>query len=244
MKLHFSLITLVALVMLIPETRASAFVQWQSTNVQLLRGDHYKVGDSQRTIVTLEHANRWRFGNIYSFVDFSQFDDGAENIYAEFTPRLSLSELTGKALNFGIVSDVFLSSQLEKGENGLARYMLGVGANVSLPGFSFFKVNLFNRNNPDREDTTWQLYLAWKYPLTIAETDTVIEGFADFFGEEGGDTVPHQLFVPRFLVDIGPLFSMPKNQLHLGFEWQYWHNKFGIEGISESVPQIQIKWTF
>lgn len=214
-------------------SHATSFITWHSTNIQLLSGTQYKIGDNFRTIVTLEHANKWRYGDFFTFVDFSQFSDGNENIYAEFTPRLSLSQLTGKSLAIGNISDVFLSSNFEKGENGIARYLMGIGANFSVPGFSFFKVNLWNRNNPDRQDTTWQVNVAWNYPLKMKSADILIEGFVDLIGEEGAGTVPSQLIVPRFLVDIGPMFSMPKKQLLVGIEWQYWHNKFGIEGVTE-----------
>ena len=33
-------------------------LEWSSTNIQLLHGSGYQLGDSERTIFTLEHANR------------------------------------------------------------------------------------------------------------------------------------------------------------------------------------------
>ena len=35
-----------------------------------------------------------------------------------------------------------------------------------------------------------------------------------------------------------------KGQFYAGVEWQYWHNKFGIDGVTESVAQAQLKWLF
>jgi len=39
-------------------------VQWHSTNVKVLRAGDYQVGDGERTILTLEHANGWTYGEL------------------------------------------------------------------------------------------------------------------------------------------------------------------------------------
>lgn len=223
--------------------KANQLLQWQSTNIQWLKGQDYELGDKNRTVLTLEHANKWAFGDFYGFVDHSFFKEGGESTYGEITPRLSFSKLTGRKVKVGPFQDFFLSAQLEKGSNSISRYMMGIGTNIKIEGFTFFKANIFNRNNPDRQDTTWQIYLAWNYPFKIGEVNGVIEGYADIFGEEGGGTVPHQSFVPRLLFDISSVVNLKPNTLHLGIEWQYWHNKFGVNGVTESVPQLQLKWT-
>jgi len=52
------------------------------------------------------------------------------------------------------------------------------------------------------------------------------------------------MIVPRLLFDVGETLNMGDNKLWVGVEYQYWHNKFGIEGKTESVHQAQIKWVF
>ncbi|MDH5723643.1 MAG: DUF5020 domain-containing protein, partial [Alphaproteobacteria bacterium] len=200
-----------------PAAQADDFIEWHSTNVQILRGHGYVLGsDNDRIIMTLEHANRWKYGDFFAWVDMTWFDNGGDDAYAEFTPRLSLGKVTGEDLSFWIFKDFYLAAQLEKGEKGLERYMTGVGTDLDLPGFKFFKANLFNRNNPDREDHTWQVYLAWNYPFEAASRKFVIEGYSDLFGEEGGTTVPHQSFVPRFLMDVGDIIGQPDGKLFAG----------------------------
>ncbi len=54
----------------------------------------------------------------------------------------------------------------------------------------------------------------------------------------------HQLFVLRFLLDVGEAIGQESGTFYAGVEWQYWHNKFGIDGKTESVPQVQLKWVF
>ncbi|HZL92739.1 MAG TPA: hypothetical protein VFB99_03810 [Vicinamibacterales bacterium] len=42
-------------------------------------------------------------------------------------------------------------------------------------------------------------------------------------------------------VDVGSFWAKPGN-IFAGFEWQYWDNKFGIDDLNESMPQILVKW--
>lgn len=50
-----------------------SLIQWQSTNLQILRGAGYELlPDEEGTVVTLEHANKWRFGD---FTDLLTMDD-------------------------------------------------------------------------------------------------------------------------------------------------------------------------
>lgn len=112
---------------------------------------------------------------------------------------------------------------------------------LNLPGFKFFKSNFFVRDNPNLSGSTFQVTLGWNIPFTLNGTKILLEGFADIAGSEG-TTVAHQLIVPRLLIDLGELSGIQENKLWLGMEWQYWHNKFGVDGVTESVPQLQIKY--
>ena len=79
---------------------------------------------------------------------------------------------------------------------------------------------LFSRNNPNLAGDTQQVTIAWNYPFNINGVNYLTEGFADLAGAEG-TTVANQLFVPRLLVDAGPLIGMPDKKLWFGIEWQY-----------------------
>ena len=224
---------------------AGDLIQFHTTNIQALRGNHYELGPKKRTIITLEHASGWSVGDLYAFCDLSLKEgDSDDDLYCEFTPRLSWNKITGKNVSYGILKDILLAAQTEQGEDGLARYSYGIGIDLNLPHFKFFKVNSFIRNNPDRKDKTFQIYTAWSLPFKAAGAKFVFEGFVDIFGEEGGTTVPSQLTQPRLLLDVGDLVWNKQGQFFAGVEYQYWHNKFGIDGVTESVPQAQIKWVF
>lgn len=218
-------------------------LQWHSTNIQLLRGADYELGSEQRTIVTLEHASGWTFGDLYVFSDYTWPRGADTSYYVEPTLRFSLSKLTGKNFSYGIIKDILISGQIEKPEGQSTRHLGGFAIDLNLPGFKFFKSNYLIRDNPNLTGNTYQVTLGWSRPFKINGVQFLLEGFADIVGSEGS-TVAHQLIVPRFLMDIGQLTKTQTNKFWLGFEWQYWHNKFGVKGVTESVPQLQLKYIF
>ena len=213
---------------------------WHTENIQILRGETYELGSDGRTIVTVEHANRWSHGDLFLFTDFTFADDGSIAAYGEITPRFSLERMFGLDFGDGPVRDVFLTLNYERGEQGLERYLGGISADLDLPGFVFFRVMALHRDDPARPGTTHQLTLAWNRPVTIGQTRLLFEGFSDIAGAEGTG-VANTLFVPRALVNLGSLYGEPGN-LWAGVEWQYWDNKFGVDGVTESVVQLQLKW--
>ena len=243
-SLTYFTLFLLSLVISIP-VQASDIVQWHSTNIQALRGNHYEVGPKKRSIITLEHASGWNFGDLYTFCDLSFREGDADDIlYCEITPRISLKKTTGIDVSYGILKDLSLAFQTEQGEDSLDRYSYGIGIDLNLPYFKFFKVNNLIRNNPDRQDKTFQIYTAWSLPFEVSGAKFSFSGFADFYGEEGGATVPSQQTQPSLLLDVGDLTWNEEGKFFAGVEYQYWHNKFGIDGVTESTPQLQAKWVF
>lgn len=219
------------------------FINWHSSNIQLLRGGDYELGDQNRTIATFEHANSWRYGDFFMFIDYSWSDGGAEDYYAEFSPRFSLSKITGRSVKTGIIKDVLIAATLETPKNQKTTLLYGLGTDLDVPGFSFFTVNAYVRDNPNLAGEAGQLTLAWLRPFSIDQTSWVFEGFADFAGAEG-TTRANQLIVPRLLLDVGALARAAKGKLWMGVEYSHSHNKFGVDGVTESVAQIQVKWVF
>ena len=132
---------------------ANNFIEFQHTNMQVLYGTDYELGRVERTIVTLEHANRWRYGDFYGFTDLTLNDD--LGIYAEVSPRLSLNDLGLFAPSDGrLFGDLYITTNLELLTEGRRRYAYGLGTDLRLPGFAFFKVNLMQRNDPNLSGDT------------------------------------------------------------------------------------------
>ena len=222
---------------------AGNFIQWHTENAQILRGHHYEVGAEKRTLVTLEHANQWVYGDFFGFVDLIYPDGDDFTYYTELSPRFSFSKMSGKDVSFGPVKDVLVSTTFEKAKNRGPQYLYGLAVNLEIPTFRFATLNAYIHDDTQLDGTTWQATVAWNKPFHMGGLAFVTEGFADFQGEEGTSS-ENQLIVPRLLLDAGDALNLEKNKFYLGVEYQYWHNKFGIEGVTESVPQLQAKWIF
>lgn len=243
MQTTFSLLIIIITLLFSVDIHAKNknFIQWHSSNIQVLRGYDYELGHSKRTIITLEHVNAFKYGDFFVFADNIWPNAGESTYYIEPTLRFSLSKITGKKFTYGIIKDVLLSAQIEKPKGQSTRKLGGIAVDLNVQGFKFFKTNFFIRDNPNLSGNTVQTTLVWNYPFKINNTQVLIEGFADLVGGEG-KTVAHQLIVPRLLIDAGHLLSIKDKKLWVGVEWQYWHNKFGVDGVTESVPQLQIKY--
>lgn len=222
---------------------AEDFFSWHSSNIQVLHGQSFKLGDETRTIVTVEHANAFKYGDFFAFWDQSFPESGSASYYFEPTLRFSANKIRGKKIQSSWLNDVLFAASLEKAEGRDWRKLVGMGIDFKVSGFKFVKTNWYLRDNPDLSGTTYQLTIAWLYPLKFGSVSGVFEGFTDIAGSEGTASA-YQLVVPRLLFDIGQLVGIPNNQLYAGVEWQYWHNKFGRRGVTESVPQLQLKYVF
>ncbi len=227
-----------------PSLSAKAeIIQWQGGNVQLLRGWDYKVDSPQGTIATFEYANSWLYGDAFAFLDRTWPDTGKPTYYAEFSPRFSLGKIFDTDLSYGLIKDVLISTTLEKPLHQGPRYLYGGAIDLNLPGFKFFNTNAYLRDDTQLDGQTWQVTLAWSAPFEAGGAKFETRGYADFAGEE--DTAEaNQQIVPQLLLDAGNLAGLQDNKLFLGIEWHYWHNKYGIEGITQSAPQAMVLWNF
>lgn len=210
---------------------------WHATDIQFLHGFDYELGDAERTIVTFQHANGWTYGDNYLFFDKTF---GSSPDYFEWHPRLSLSKISGQHIGGGILKDVLFAGTLEVPENGSARFLAGVGLDWKLLEFDYLKTNFYIRENPDLPGTTWGSTFSWKKKFGWGEHKFQFDGFMDMAGSEG-DRVAYQLISPAFLIDVGHYFGND-GRLFAGTEYQYWHNKFGVAGVTESVAQIELRW--
>lgn len=221
---------------------ANASDFWQSNSITLSHGGHYELGDPNREIVTLEHANSWKYGDTFFFADLSFLDRVTTKVYGEVHPRLSFGKMLDKPLKYGIFDDVLLATQLEFGSDDIRVYLYGLGTNLKIPGFNYVILNGYIRDNAHLNGVTYQISTVWDYPFSLAGKKFVINGFADWAGGEDG-LEENLTVVPQFLFDIGGNWNKP-NCFYGGMEYQYWHNKFGVKGIEEHAPQLIVKVLF
>ncbi len=241
-----TILVMIALLAVCGTTEALAgAAQWQTSNIQLLYGNGYELGDNTRSTLTFEHANGWKYGDNFFFLDvinpLKDGQDSTNDLYAEFSPRLSISKISGKDLSFAFVKDVLLAGTLEMGIYS-HNYLYGVGFSLDLPKFAFADINIYVRDNPNESGQTYQITPVWALPFTVGSAKMLFEGFADIAGSEG--TTEFNIdFQPRLLLDVGNFWGA-SDSLWAGVEYIYWHNKFGIDGVDESLPQAMVKWVF
>lgn len=216
---------------------------WNAFNAQLLHGTGFKLEREKAETLTLEWVNGWAYGDNFAFVDIRPLR-GNSSFYGEWSPRLSFSKISGKAFSAGPVEDVLLSGTLEKGE-GFANYLIGAAVDLDVPGFNFVQTNGYLRENPDLPGTTWQVTVVWNATFETGPAHWMFNGYFDWAGSEGeAGTSAYEkqnfLIQPQLLLDVGRLVKR-QEQVYFGIELWYWHNKFGISGVEESVVQAMIR---
>ena len=227
-------------------TQAQADARWSSTNLQYHYGTEYELGDEERSLITLEHASGWKYGDNFFFVDITNPDRTGEltqtGFYGEISPRLSFGKMTGKDLSAGIIQDVLITTTAEIGE-GFHTYLYGLAVDLKLPKFNFFQVNWYARNEVSfGTNTGQQITLAWGMPFSIGKAKFSFEGFFDYAWDVG-PSEDNIITQPRLLLDVGSLMDSP-GVFQAGIEYQIWRNKFGIDGVDENFPQLMVKWIF
>jgi nucleoside-specific outer membrane channel protein Tsx len=227
---------------------ASHAQEFQYQNVQLLFGTRFEdpaVGsdprDGRMTTVTLEAGAVWRFGDNFLFIDLmrGRFGDGPgdrHRVYAEWSPRLSLSRITGASLALGPLADVLIAGGLNRGGGGFAADLIGLGTNLRVPGFAVLQLNAYYRVDTFN-DPTYQVTPVWLMPLGSGRVQGVFTGFADFIGADGGLDLMTQ---PQLLLDLGALAGTTPGKLQTGIEW-YYHR---LPAYTASVPQVMAKFFF
>jgi hypothetical protein len=129
-----------------------------------------------------------------------------------------------------------------------------------VPGFLNTSLLLLNESNapsivPSRYTykTHPMLNLAWGIPIG---EKLGFEGYANFIAskgkdEVGNDTGPETNIDMELMYDVGSSMGMGKNTFRLGFEYQYWKNKFGNtsettggNGYKASTPMIRAEYHF
>lgn len=235
---------IITLVLLVATSGAALAGIWSSTSMSMLYGSGYELTSSEdATIMTLEHASGWAYGDNFLFLDIFQPFDNDISQYGEWHPRLSFGKISNSNMGFAFVKDVLLATEINFGNENRA-YLYGLGFDLDIPHFSFVSLNVYIRDNPSIADaTTYQVSPAWNVPFDLGGTKWTFGGFLDYTGSEADWQEDQILFVPQLLLDVSNFSGSPGN-LFVGIEYQYWKNKYGVDGVDENVVQMMAKWFF
>jgi len=225
-------------------TTVSAKQLWSDFSISYLNGNDYELGDNSREVITFEHASVHNWGDNFLFIDRTKPDSGDQDTYFELHPRLSLSYVTGSDLSFGPIKDIYLAGQWESKSSTKStfdNYLTGIGLALKVPGFRFFKANLYHVNNEKKDDDT-QMTIAWAAPFKLGDAEFLYDGFVDWASAES-DHASELNFTSQLKWNVGKVMGT-SSPLYVGIEYAYWNNKFGVKGVDERNPSLLIKWHF
>ena len=199
--------------------------------------------------------------------------EGAREVYVVYRHTLDLGKVTSKNLAFGPVRGVGITAGFDYNNKNDAGYnskkqMLVAGATLMMdvPGFlNISLLQLWESNAPCNTytDTCVSRYsydphpmltMAWGIPL--GSLPLSFEGFANFIADKGtdefgNDTEAETNIDMQLMLDVGRVTGGPKNTFKLGFEYQWWKNKFGNDhkgpagsGAFAKTPMVRAEYHF
>lgn len=240
-----SLPVFVLFVAVIKSQPLSAEVLWQDFRLTYLNGSHYRLGDPNRQVLTIEHAAATSWGDSFFFLDHMKYANGQHSNYAELQPRFSLGK-NGWQVNPGaLVKDVLLASHIEMSSQR-TNLLYGVGLDLAVPGMKFTQLNFYRRNNEHIADN-WQATLAWGAPFQLAGQAFLYDGFIDW-ASSSADQHANFNWTSQFKWLASSLWQ-GKSQVWLGVEYVWWRHKFGVTDSPmlrshENNVNFLLKWHF
>ncbi len=222
---------------------ASAF---STTNMQLLYGNFdgesyiYDTKNGGKTTFTLEHFSANEIGSIYAFIDYAvaddkfKYHDDGYDFYGEISPRISLSYLSNAELSYGILKDIYIAGEYNRGETtGYDAYLYGLGVDLDLYGFDNFGLNAYVKYQNIGEDT---YQLTGFYSSKIVDSNFYFTGYFDW-------TTLDFTTQNQFLYNFYTLNGAPK--MYVGVEWLVFDEKPSATNfnthVKTNVAQIMLK---
>lgn len=216
---------------------AAEWLQWQSNSLSYLNGRNYTINPGNQQTLTAEHASGWKYGDTFVFLDVTAFNGsvdpgaGGTTYYGEFSPRLSLGKISGRAISAGPVKDVLLATTYEFGEGDVEAWLIGPGVDLDVPGFDYVQLNLYRRypQHGPPGNRQWQITPTWAWTVPLGRSDLLVDGFIDWVVDNGSSRHAHLHFNPQVKYDLGKAMGWGAKTVYVGFEYDYWKNKYGID---------------
>jgi len=241
----------------------AAHAGFSTTEVQLHYGGNYKVGSNStfpgfaettdRATITLEHFSTNDIGDLFFFVDF--FIDDEDEVgankksdqYGEIYYTLHGKQF-GIDTGGGFIKALDLQFGLNQGTD-FSVALVGPRISFNVPGFQVLSLALTTYTNFDDPfdrnlDTTYQATVVWSAPFDLGNQKFQFQGFVDFIGDQNSGVDSQILFSPQIRWDLGHALGRPAGKMHLGIEYSYWKNKFGITGVDENSTSIFLGFRF
>jgi nucleoside-specific outer membrane channel protein Tsx len=205
---------------------ANAETFFTNNSLTVLYGTDYKVGDSDKAVLTFEHYSAHSWGDIFVFGDrlMNQSMDGSET-YIEVSPRFKVSNFDA-----GVIKNLYVATTWEMSETA-DNLLVGLGTDFNIPGFQNLSLNAYQRLNDNQEDN-YQTTAVWGVPFAIAGQDFMFDGFWDW--STGTETyAASSNFTYQLKWDAAKALGT-SNKVYVGIEHAIWDNKYNIKDGSTS----------
>lgn len=256
MRSVFLVLAILATVLL-PRSWAS---EWSDTELHVLQGSGYRdtVDDEKfsRTVITLQDTRGWSWGRTFYFIDFAKSDSRDQRNFEYYgegylvasTQKLFKIDWTGTPLkDLGLTAGINYGRKHSPFSPNARVVSFGGTLDLDVPKFDYFSIDLLTYQNIGRyngfgggnlcgrHDTAYLISPYWKLPFQIGNAKFSFQGFTDIIGAHG-DCKQQVLAQPQLRWDVGNHFGNP-DKVFLGFEYQYWRNKYGTPGLRDNVLQ-------
>ena len=250
MMKHLKRLTGVAVVLFalaIVAQPASAAI-WSNTELHIQVGTldlAYQGRDASTTILTLQHASGWKYGDNFFFFDvIDQGSDNGYETYGEWYSYFSFRKMAGKEEMKGALKDVRFIAGFNWASNvNVQKYLPGIGLSWNAPGFAFLNTDFTlyiddSENAVLAEDDGWMIDVNWARPF--ADGKWSVEGHAEYISER------ENFFgtVEAWILAQPQVRYYVSDNVAIGIEYQYWMNKLGDGDTDESAVQALLVWKF
>lgn len=201
---------------------------------------------------------------------------GAQEAYVAYRNTVDFSKFTSSPIKYGIVRSVGATAGFDwntKNDSyGSKKQMAVVGPTVmfDVPGFLNFSIlELYESNSPNNTPSRYTykshpaLDAAFGIPFSIGPAKFSFEGYMDYidrkgdleplFGNPSNKSGRETHFDGRIMLDVSPLLTAKPKTFQLGFEYEFWKNKFGNleadaaalgSGTRASTPMVRGEYHF
>jgi nucleoside-specific outer membrane channel protein Tsx len=230
---------------------------YSMTDVQLLYATTAKADpvngtgtrDEKATTIRFEHFGTYALGDNYFSLDLFRGDqvggagagsgggDAALQSFFVWMPRLSVSKLSGKSLQWGPLQDVGLTARFEVASYGNYRATApGVSLTWKVPGFAYVETALYSRKS-NFSGSHPLLRVVWLAPFNVGGLKFNADGLLLVSRPDGLGT--NVLAQPELRVALDPA-----GKIEAGVRVE--HVRYSLAGArySRTTPNLMLRWNW
>lgn len=219
----------------------STLSAFSTTNIQFLDGSFegptfLDTQSGHKQTLTAEQYRTFGYGDLFMFGDYTyarhglQFNNKKNDLYGEFSPRISLDKISGFSTSEGILKETYAAFQYN-GSDIYHAWLYGIGSDLSIPGFSIFGLNLY-RKTQNIGDATYQLSANYLVPIS---ENWHFEGFSDW-------TTRDFLSQNQLLFNVSHTLGIQEGKLEIGTEWHYYHENVTHHDNDVFQALVKYRW--